>query len=356
MTMIDLAEKGFLPDALIRFGIRRLLAARLNDECAKGEKNRRTQDLVRSLKESPIALSTDQANAQHYEVPPEFFKTVLGPRLKYSCCLYEDGHTTLPAAEESMLQMTCDRAELRDGMKVLDLGCGWGSLSFWIAGNYPHCHVTALSNSAGQRSFIETRARQMGLYNIQVITANIADFAGDEEYDRILSVEMFEHMRNYEKLLAKIAGWLRPEGKLFVHIFCHRSLAYPFDTTGTNDWMARHFFTDGLMPSFDLLGHFQRDMVISGSWQVNGHHYARTCEDWLRNLDTHRQNLLALFSKYYSRSEAKVVLQRWRMFFMACAELFRYGGGKEWFVGHYLFEPCNSAHDGKKVALERSAQ
>jgi cyclopropane-fatty-acyl-phospholipid synthase len=333
------AEKGFLPDWLIRLGIRRLLAARLRQERLQGETVLRTQELVKFLKASPIALATDKANAQNYEVPAEFFETVLGPRLKYSCCLYPSGRTTLAEGEEAMLRLTCQRAELADGMEVLDLGCGWGSLALWVAEHYPRCRVTALSNSAGQRCFIESRAAARCLGNLRVITANMTDYVGDDRYDRVVSVEMFEHMRNYNTVLSRIASWLRPSGKLFVHIFCHRELAYTFDATGNNEWMARHFFTDGLMPSFDLLDHFNCDLVITRRWQVDGRHYARTCEDWLNNLDAHRARLLALFAQTNSRASAQLVLQRWRIFFMACAELFRYAGGSEWFVGHYLFEP-----------------
>jgi len=339
MNLTDLAEKGWLPDWLIRIGIRRQLRARLEQERRHGDASRHTADLVGFLKESPIALATDQANAQHYDVPPQFFEAVLGPRLKYSCCLYPDRHTSLREAEERMLRLTCQRAEIEDGMEVLDLGCGWGALTLWIAEHYPRCRVTALSNSAQQKRCIETRARERGLGNVRVVTANIVEYAGDHAHDRVVSIEMFEHMRNLQTLLARIAAWLRPAGKLFVHIFCHRESAYTFDSTGGNDWMARHFFTDGLMPSFDLLAHFDRDLVISRCWQVNGRHYARTCEDWLLNLNAKRARLLALFGGDSDPATARVTLQRWRMFFMACAELFRHGGGTEWFVGHYLLEP-----------------
>ncbi|MFN4260096.1 MAG: SAM-dependent methyltransferase [Gemmataceae bacterium] len=337
--MIDLAENGWLPDYLIRMGIRRLLAARIRQERLQGDSSERALEQVRLLKNSPIALATDQANTQHYEVPAEFFKSVLGPRLKYSCCLYPHSSMTLGQAEECMLRLTCTRAELEDGMKVLDLGCGWGSLSLWIAEHYPRCQVTALSNSTGQRRFIEARANERGLDNIRVITANITNYVGDGNYDRVISVEMFEHLRNYETILARLASWLRPEGKLFVHIFCHREWVYTFDVTGHHDWMARHFFTGGLMPSFNLLGHFNRDLIIRQRWQVDGRHYARTCEAWLRNLDANHANLISLFATHFGRNSARIVLQRWRMFFMACAELFGFRGGTEWFVGHYLFEP-----------------
>lgn len=255
-----------------------------------------------------------------------------------------------------MLCLTCQRAELQDGMDVLDLGCGWGSLSLWIAEKYPKCQVTALSNSAGQRRFIEARAQKQALNNVRVVTANITEYTDRGSYDRILSVEMFEHMRNYEALLARIASWLRPTGKLFVHIFCHRDLAYAFNANGDDDWMARHFFTGGLMPSFDLLKHFHRDLVLRKSWQVDGKHYARTCEDWLSNLDANRAELLRLFEMPGGMATARVILQRWRIFFMACAELFGYGDGGEWFVGHYLFEPCINRSDLAENPLRSQRQ
>lgn len=348
MNMTGLAEKGFLPDWLIRLGIRRLLADRLRQERRHGECSQQLAELVQVLKRSPVALATEQANAQHYEVPSAFFEAVLGPRLKYSSCLYPDSSTTLQEAEEAMLRLTCERAELEDGMEVLDLGCGWGSLALWVAENYPGCRVTALSNSTGQRRLIEARAAIRGLNNIRVITANMANYVGGDTFDRVMSVEMFEHMRNYETLLSRIARWLRPAGKLFLHIFCHREMAYTFDTTGNDNWMARHFFTGGLMSSFDLIGHFNRDLVIKRRWQVDGRHYARTCEDWLQNLDANRARLLSLFAQQGDGTSAQVLLQRWRMFFMACAELFRYGGGAEWFVGHYLFQPrpISTTRDG----------
>lgn len=355
MNLIHLAESGVLPDRLIRLGIRRLLERRLRQERRLGDSPGRTAELARLLRGSPVALATEQANAQHYEVPAALFETVLGPRLKYSCGLYEDESTTLAEAEEAMLRLTCHRAEVADGMDVLDLGCGWGALALWIAEHYPRCRVTALSNSSGQRRVIEGRARERGLDNLRVITANIADYTGEgsSAYDRVISVEMFEHMRNYDVLLGRIAGWLRPAGKLFVHIFCHRAWAYPFETRDQGDWMARHFFTDGLMPSFDLLGHFDRDLEIARRWRVDGRHYARTCADWLRNLDANRPRLLALFAEQGDERSARVVLQRWRIFFMACAELFGHAGGSEWFVGHYLLEPrLAMAHVAKAAALE----
>lgn len=353
MVLTNLAEKGWLPDWLIRVGIRRLLNGRLRQE--RGDPSQYMAQLVQALKESPIALAAEKANAQHYEVPAAFFQAILGPRLKYSSCLYEHPRTTLEQAEEAMLRLTCARAEVEDGMDVLDLGCGWGSLSLWIAEQYPRARVTALSNSASQKNHILARAAALGLDNLRVITANIASYdSSDYRYDRVLSIEMFEHMRNYEALLGRIASWLRPAGKLFVHIFCHRRASYPFETNGDNDWMARHFFTGGLMPSFDLLGHFDRDLVIRRRWQVDGRHYARTCEDWLRNLDRNHATLRAILKQASGDTAPAVLLRRWRMFLMACAELFAFAGGKEWFVGHYLLEPCPRGQTANPTELHQN--
>lgn len=333
-----LAEHG-LPDWMIRAGIRRLLRTTLRQEST-----RRSDDFVAQLGDAPIALAADDANRQHYEVPAEFFETILGPRLKYSCCWYDDGLTTLADAEKAMLRLTCERAEIVDGMDVLDLGCGWGSLSLWIAERYPRCRVTALSNSAVQRRFIELRCREQGIGNLSVITANVADYTPAEKFDRVVSVEMFEHMRNYRLLLSKVAAWLRPEGRLFVHLFCHRELCYPFKAD-SGSWMARNFFTGGIMPSFDLLSKFDCDLVVRRRWAISGRHYARTCEDWLLNLDEHRDGLLALFAGNVGRRQSKIILQRWRMFLMACAELFAYACGDEWLVGHYLLEPAKQVYE-----------
>lgn len=336
--LIELCERGWIPDSLTRLGIRHLLAARLHDEGAQTPAiyEARKSLLVEQLRNSPIAWSTRTANDQHYEVPTEFFLTCLGPQLKYSSCLYQHSGTTLEQAETAMLTLTCERAALADGMRILELGCGWGSLSLHLAEQYPRSQIVAVSNSRTQREFIEARCCDRDLKNLQVITADMRDFAADGRFDRVLSVEMFEHMRNYEALMVRIAGWLEPAGRLFVHIFCHRNLTYPFCNAGTDDWMSRHFFTGGLMPSFDLLLHFQRDLHLQERWWIDGTHYARTCEDWLRNCDTARGRLLELFSRD-TGAEPPRVLQRWRMFFLACAELFAFRDGNEWGVGHYLF-------------------
>lgn len=351
INLIGLAEHGYLPDWLIRAGIRGLLGKRLKNEKSRLAKTDESA-MVQFLKSSPVALATDEANEQHYEVPAGFFETVLGPRLKYSCCLYADQKTTLGDAEEAMLKLTCERAGLKDGMKILDLGCGWGSLSLWVAEHYPQCQVTALSNSTGQRRFIESRAAGLGLKNLRVITANMAEYTGNNEtYDRVISVEMFEHMRNYETLLKRVAGWLQPGGKLFVHIFCHREMTYTFETATKADWMAQHFFRDGIMPSFDLLTNFNRDLRMTQRWQVNGKHYAQTSEDWLKNLDANREKISRLFAESVGPATSRLMIQRWRIFFMSCAELFRYRGGNEWFVGHYLFQPVDESTNATSESL-----
>jgi cyclopropane-fatty-acyl-phospholipid synthase len=334
MNRIDLAELGLIPDALIRFGIRRLLARRLaslSEYCS--------EQFIEQLPASPLAVETDAANRQHYEVPAEFFQLVLGPSLKYSCCLFSPECSTLADAEQRMLDETCKRAQIRDGMRILELGCGWGSLSLWIASRYPGSQITAVSNSHSQRVFIESRAKEAELRNLRVVTADMRLFDTDERFDRVVSVEMFEHMRNYELLFERVSRWLEDQGKAFVHVFCHRSTPYLFEQDGNDDWMARHFFTGGTMPSLGLFRDFNRHLAVSRQWAVNGMHYWRTCEEWLRNLDRNRRQSQRLFERDLSSSEAHRTLQRWRIFLMACAELFRYSGGNAWLVGHYLMEP-----------------
>lgn len=351
MTMlalgIEAVERGMIPDALTRRAVRRLCARRLSERPGDGD-NHHCDDrrqFVESLRRGPIAPVPEMANEQHYEVAPDFFAAVLGPRLKYSCCYWPSGVTSLAEAEEQALRVTCDRAGLVDGQDILELGCGWGALSLWMAEHYPRSRITAMSNSTAQRRHIATMAAERGLLNLRVLTADINEFAPpvgvsrDDRFDRIVSLEMFEHLRNYELLLERIASWLRDDGRLFVHIFCHRDWAYSFETTGTANWMGRYFFTGGIMPSFDLLKQFERQMTVCDDWHWNGSHYQRTAEAWLSNLDSHQPRVLDSLAMTYGPAHAKRWLHRWRMFFLAVAELFGYAEGREWYVGHYLLRP-----------------
>jgi cyclopropane-fatty-acyl-phospholipid synthase len=327
MWVERVVDSGLVPEAVLRAGIRAICALRLRQERGRSERA-----LVEQLRSADVALATDAANAQHYEVPTAFFARVLGPHLKYSSCFWPDGTSGLGPAEVAMLELTAERAGLADGQDILDLGCGWGSLSLWAAARYPRARITGVSNSRTQRAFIEARAQARGLTNISVHTADVRALELPlASFDRVVSIEMFEHMRNYAVLLRRIARWLRPDGALFVHVFAHRRHAYPFEDRDATDWMAREFFTGGLMPSRRLLHEFQDDLAITEEWQLPGTHYARTAEAWHANLTEHRDELLAIL-----RDRRR--FHRWRVFFLACAELFGYARGTEWGIAHYRFE------------------
>jgi cyclopropane-fatty-acyl-phospholipid synthase len=340
MSLIELVERGLLPDALTRYGIRRLCAKRLVDEGLDdpAHAGARFQHLLEELQSSPVAIETAAANQQHYEVPTRFFQLCLGRRLKYSSCYYPTGAETLDQAEEAMLDLYGERGELEDGQDILELGCGWGSLTLWMAERYPQSRITAVSNSATQRAHIEASCAARGWSHVRVITRDVNQLElPAQSFDRCVSIEMFEHMRNYGTLLGNIAGWLRPGGKLFVHIFCHRSLMYPFETEGEDNWMGRHFFTGGLMPSADTLLHFQGALDIEQRWLLPGHHYEKTSNHWLANQDANRKEVMTVLEQAYGKAEAARWNQRWRIFWMSCAELFGYQDGTQWLVAHYRF-------------------
>ena len=337
--IINLAEKGWMPDALIRFGIRRLCEERLRDETLRMTRSQGQtyRDYLQSLRESPIATETDAANEQHYEVPSGFYQLVLGPHLKYSSCWWDEGVRTLGEAEQAMLQKYAERAQLRDGQHILELGCGWGSLTLWMAQRFPRSQIVAVSNSSSQREYIVGQAHRLKLANVNVITSDVNDLQLDQTFDRVVSVEMFEHVRNYQKLMQHISQWLGDDGLLFVHIFGHQELLYPFETEGDKNWMGKYFFTGGQMPSADTLPQFQDHLGLINQWSVPGYHYQKTARAWLDNLDRNRAAVYDLFCDSYGQGQADIWIQRWRMFFMSCEELFGYRYGKEWLVFHYLF-------------------
>ena len=292
--IIDYAERGLIPESLIRMGIRRLLRKRLQrvDQGDREANLAQTDLLVQQFSAGPIAVLPEKANEQHYEVPQDLFELTLGPRLKYSSCFFPTPSTSLQEAEVSALSQTCQRAEIADGMSVLELGCGWGSLSLWMAQQYPNSKLTVVSNSSSQRRFIEAEAIGCGLKNLNVITCDINDFDTDLKFDRVVSVEMFEHVRNHAMLMQRISGWLKPKGKLFVHVFCHKELTYPFEDGGKDDWMSRYFFSGGIMPGKEMLLRFQDDLQAQEQWTWNGTHYQRTCEAWLENMKANRDQIM----------------------------------------------------------------
>lgn len=337
---ILLAERGLVPDAIVRAGIRSLLRKRLKEESARhaGDPARRWRDVVRG---GPIAFATREANAQHYEVPAAFFELVLGPRLKYSSAWWDATTPDLAAAEEAMLALTAERAGLADGQRILELGCGWGSLTLWMAERFPRARILAVSNSASQRRFILARAAARGLGNVEVLTQEVSGLEPTGTFDRVVSVEMFEHLRNWEVMLRRVHGWLKPDGRLFLHVFAHRAYCYPFETAAGDDWMGRHFFTGGMMPAVDMLDALEVPFQVEQSWRVNGAHYARTAEAWLEKLDRAPRAARAILGE--AGADGALAVRRWRLFFLACAESFAFRGGTEWLVWHVRCAPEGSA-------------
>jgi len=338
--LIKLAEKGVLPDTLIRFGIKHLCRQRLSEANALGLEALKNihQQWIDLLTEGPVAIVPEKANEQHYEVPPQFFELVLGVNLKYSSGYWPKDVSSLNESEHEMLKITCERAGLVDGQDILELGCGWGSLTCFMAQKFPNSKITAVSNSKDQRNFIKQKNDKLNLQNIKVITEDMNDFSTNEKFDRVVSIEMFEHMRNYDELLKRIKGWLNQNGKLFVHIFSHKEIAYPFEDKGDSDWMAREFFSGGQMPSHRLLMSFPWRMKAEKSWRLDGTHYAKTSRAWLEKMDKNKNSVVKIFSNTYGKKSANIWFQRWRIFFMSCEVLFGYNKGKEWGVSHYLFE------------------
>ena len=342
---IHLAEKSLVPDSLIRQGIRKLCEKRLHDihadNCEKGIDD--LNAFISAMNAAPIALVPELANAQHYELPEKFFELCLGTHRKYSSCFWLPDTATLNEAEANALGMTCEHADLKDGQNILELGCGWGSLTLWMAAHYPKSTITAVSNSNSQREYIMSAAKTRGLNNVRVITCDMNSFdphdhEANHPFDRVVSVEMFEHMRNHKLLYKKIHDWLVPGGKFFMHIFVHRNTPYLFEVEGDDDWMSQYFFSGGMMPGDDLPLHFQDDLKLQKRWRWNGTHYEKTANAWLDNMDRHRSEVDVILTETYGAENAEKWRNRWRIFYMACAELFGYNNGQEWWVTHYRFE------------------
>lgn len=342
---VALAETGFVPDGLIRWMIRRGLAARivaLNRGGAEAARARE-REFMHAMRESPIALSLERANDPHCELPPSFFARVLGAQLKYSACLYPMASVSLDDAEAAMLELTATHAALEDGMRVLDLGCGWGAFALYGAQRYPNSEFVAVSNSKPQGEWIRAQRDARNVENLRVVTADMNTFEADVRFDRVVSIEMFEHMRNWPALLERIASWLDPQGRLFLQYFCHRDYAYSYETDGIGDWISRYFLAGGMMPSAEMLSDFDEHFAVDRRWQIEGTHYQHTSEAWLANMDAQREELLLILGATYGLSNARKWFGRWRLFFIACAERFGYRGGTEWFVQHVRLAPTHSA-------------
>lgn len=336
---IVLAERGWIPDALQRFGIRQLAKGRLQSLPPQNGADvvAYREQFLAAMRDSPIAVLTEKANEQHYELPPEFFELVLGPQRKYSCCLYPSPESTLAEAEEAALAQTAEHAMLSDGQAILELGCGWGSLSLWMARRYPNSRILGVSNSNSQRKSILDRAAREGLTNLEIETADMNTFSTTRRFDRVVSVEMFEHMRNWEKLLNRVSEWMTPEGRFMMHVFTQSKAPYLFEVADASDWMSQYFFSGGMMPSLDLAKSLDCKLQVEAEWVWSGDHYRKTSDHWLLNMDHHRDQILDILAKTYGAKAKHLWWHRWRIFFMACAEIFGYREGKDWPVGHYRF-------------------
>ena len=340
MSLIEVATRAVetlpLPDSVTRLGIE-FLVGRTNRRLASVPASAEPA-FAQTMTDHPIAEHTDAANEQHYELPPEFFVLTLGPRRKYSSCLYPTGKETLAEAEDHALAETVSHAGLRDGQRILELGCGWGSLTLYMAARFPGSQIVAVSNSAPQRAYIESQAKAAGLTNVTVITADMNDFQPEGLFDRVVSVEMFEHMANWTALLARVKSWLKADGRLFIHVFTHRSQPYRFDRADKDDWIAQHFFTGGIMPSRGLIGHFPDSFALEQQWHWSGRHYQQTAVHWLENFDANRPRIDQLLREVYG-DLAPLWRRRWRLFYLATAGLFGHASGEAWGVSHYLLKP-----------------
>ena len=332
--LLSLAESGFIPDVLIKIAARYISYRRLNEQSDDDNKDK----IISALSKGAVAEKTDDANEQHYEVPPEFFNYVLGTNLKYSCSLFDEVDS-LDDAEESMLKLYIDRADIKDGHEVLDLGCGWGSFSLYVAERYPDINITSVSNSSDQIAYIKNEAHKKGLLNIKAIKMDVNNLELNKQFDRIVSIEMFEHLRNYKLILNSLHHALKLDGKLFIHIFCHKKLTYLYDMKNNLDWMTKYFFQGGIMPSKDIFQYFEGELEIINQWEINGNHYSKTCKAWLNNHYKNKKKILDVFEKHYD--EPKIWFNRWRIFFLSCEAFFALNNGREYFVARYLFKKPN---------------
>ena len=332
--LLSIAEVGLIPDVFIKTAVRFITKKRLNESGIHENK----LNVIKSISEGGIAEKTDDANEQHYEVPPEFFKYALGKNLKYSCSFF-DKTDSLDEAEKSMLELYIERADIQEGHDILDLGCGWGSFSLYVAEKYPSVSITAVSNSKDQIAFIQNEAKRRGLFNIMASKMDVNNLDLDNKFDRIVSIEMFEHLRNYKLILNSLNSLLKPDGRLFVHIFCHKELTYFYEIKNNYDWMTKYFFEGGIMPSQDIFKYFDDELEVINQWDVNGNHYAKTCKAWLNNHYKNKDKILDIFDKHYDKP--RIWFNRWRIFFLSCEAFFAINNGREYFVSHYLLKKPN---------------